>query len=304
MWPDKKGILRKDNQCLAAASVIPAPKPIATPAKTSSGTTGTEDSYAQFVLGQFSKATTMTQAKPTEMPPVPDHPILSPSRNRLTMTGTWSDLDFWKSHEWETIQKRLYEEGKACEVSPPRSLVLRPLIETPLDKVKVVILAAEPYSKKGTPDGLAYSVSDVIETVEDLPQVLQNIIIEAQNDVGIQEPRHGSLRSWARQGVLLWNASLTVRKEFPMSHETMGWATLTKEVIETVYLANPDAVFVFWDNRVRHYSVYLPTQSNRIITAGPSVQDAYRGFFKSRPFTKINEILTETNQKVIDWNIK
>lgn len=168
----------------------------------------------------------------------------------------------------------------------------------------MVIVACEPYSLKGKPDGLAYSCADTVDDFEQLPQVLQNILMELKMDLGHELPKHGNLKRWAQQGVLLWNASLTVKKGFPHSHYTLGWDELTKEVLETVYLANPNSVFVFWDAKIRDLAVYIPKDAQRINTPGPAIATAYTGFFKSYPFSKINDILTSTGQVPIDWRIK
>lgn len=223
----------------------------------------------------------------------------TPPTSRPSKTPTWGDLQFWKSSAWKSMQPILNDDG----VIPQRALVFRPFIETPLQRVKVVILAPEPYSLRGIPDGLAYSCMDPIVNINGLPQVLQNIFTELVRDVGVPEPSVGSLRRWARQGVLLWNTSLTVRRGHPHTHMQVGWDHLTREVLDTVYLANPNAVFVFWDAHVKDYMLWLPKEINKINTAGPAMHSAYSGFFNSKPFSKINDILRSTKQEPIDWRV-
>src|SRR5690606_2076351 len=126
---------------------------------------------------------------------------------------------------------------------------------------------------------------------------------EAQEDVGIGDPKSGSLRFWARQGVLLWNCIPTVRKGFPMSCNSWGWEGLTSEILETVYLVNPKTVFVFWDRRTQIYKEMLPDDILSVSSPGPGVS-TQKLFFGSRPFSKVNELLVESGQQPIDWKIK
>src|SRR5690606_24718184 len=127
------------------------------------------------------------------------------------------------------------------------------------------------YSPPSTLDGMAYSFNGPYIDESSLPLPLLNIVKEAQEDVDIGDPKSGSLRFWARQGVLLWNCIPTVRKGFPMSCNSWGWEGLTSEILETVYLVNPKTVFVFWDRRTQIYKEMLPDDILSVSSPGPGV---------------------------------
>lgn len=190
-------------------------------------------------------------------------------------------------------------------ILPTRPVLFRPFLETPLSRVRVVLLGTEPlsYADPQYLDGMAYSFNGPFRDINSLPAPLQNIVIEAQNDQNIGEPKTGNLRHWARQGVLLWNAVPTVRKGFPLSCNSWHWEELTAEVLETVYLVNPNAVFMFWDRKTHIFKTLLPEDINSVTCAGPSVATAHE-FFGSRPFSRANELLVESGQKPIDWRIR
>lgn len=210
---------------------------------------------------------------------------------------TWSSLPFWGSEEWEHLKGVINGEG----VTPSKELIFRPLMETPLSRVKVVILGREPYNGiRHIPDGLAFSASLQQGSVSDLPEPLLNLYKEAIDDVGIREPKHGNLKKWAKQGVLLWNTIPTTLIGRPLSHLHDGWHVLTHNIISAVAEQNPDAVFVAWTPVPG--LAYIPEGCRSITGPGPTPSQAamFRG---SKPFSKINHTLRETGQTVIDWNV-
>lgn len=211
----------------------------------------------------------------------------------------WGSLEFWKTDVWKGIQDKLRKN----DVVPNKGLIFRPLIETPISRTKVVFLGAEPlsYAEKGSLDGLAYSFNHEIKKLGHAPASLQSIIYEAMDDQDILEPSTGSLKFWARQGVLLWNCVPTTIKGVPGACSGWGWETLTQEILETVYLANPDTVFVFLDKRTRFYQDVLPDDA--LVLQTPPVTN-YSEFKGCQVYTQINDLLRDTGQRPIDWRIK
>lgn len=292
------GIKKKERPCPAVPSATTAILKEGAQGAPSTGQTSSEDLYAQYVLTQFqpqsttTKATSMTQQDPSGS----SKTSVNPSRR-----DNWNDLQFWNSSDWRRLSSELRQEGD--NVLPNMSHVFRPFLLTPLHKVKVMIVASEPYALRGANDGLAYSHSEKIEDERDLPTKLQAIFLEAMNDVGIPKPTTGSLRAWAKQGVLLWNGAPTVLKNRPFSHQTKGWDVLTKEVIDTVYLQNPNTVFVFWESRSLYFSERLPPDARVIKSPFLGVGTAYSGFYGSKPFSRINTALQNTRQGPINWAV-
>jgi uracil-DNA glycosylase len=222
----------------------------------------------------------------------------SPS-STTTGTRTWSQLPFWSSADWLKVQAKIRHD----DVRPEPNLIFRPLILTPLRKVKVVIIGQEPACVLNGTDGLAFSHGLPIKYPEDLPRVPHAIDMEVERDLGCKPAKTGSLRRWAEQGVLLWNSSPTVRYGLPYSHMNIGWESLTSDIIDAVYETNPKAVFVFWNTRGPDYSGLLPSDAYVLKTPSPAPYDN-SPFYGSRPFSKINKFLDLTGQRRIDWSMK
>ncbi len=175
------------------------------------------------------------------------------------------------------------------------------LVFTSYENTKVVILGQDPYPNIGQGMGLSFSVNVGIP----LPKSLQNIFKELQSDLGCKIPKHGSLRKWAEQGVLLLNTSLTVEERKPNSHQTMGWEIFTDKIISLVNDKTDPVAFILWGNNARSKK-RLITNSHHLIleSAHPSPLSASRGFFGSKPFSQTNAFLISKNRKPIDWQIE
>ena len=164
--------------------------------------------------------------------------------------------------------------------------------------VKVLILGQDPYHGPGQAHGLCFSVRPGVPA----PPSLVNIYAELESDLGIPPADHGHLTHWARQGVLLLNTTLTVRAHKAGSHQKRGWETFTDEVIKAVSAKPERVVFVLWGAAAGRKRELIDTSHHAIVSSPhPSPLSAHRGFFGSRPFSRINELLVEAGREPIDW---
>ncbi len=201
---------------------------------------------------------------------------------------------------WTDLQQFVYDERSRYHVFPPHDEVFAALHLTPYDAVKVLILGQDPYHGDGQAHGLCFSVRDGIAP----PPSLQNIYKELEVDVGFAAPAHGNLEPWARQGVLLLNATLTVRAHKAASHQRQGWETFTDEVIRAVNDKPERVVFVLWGASARKKKAFVDTTRHVVIESPhPSPLSAHRGFFGSRPFSRINAALIEAGRTPVDWQL-
>lgn len=208
----------------------------------------------------------------------------------------WIDLPVWKSTTWRDIQEHLSTEEKYY---PGPKRMFRALYETPLKSVRAVILGQDPYHN-GQANGLAFSVHSF---VKDWPPSLSNIIREYCTDTGNQKPYTGDLTPWAREGVLLLNTYLTVRPGAPLSHSSIGWQALTKQVCQAVLNTRPNTVFILWGKHAKDVGSQLPI-INKVESVHPSPLAAHAGFFGSRPFTKANALLAQNSDYgTINWRL-
>lgn len=194
------------------------------------------------------------------------------------------------------------ERAQASPVYPPRELVFNALKQTPYDDVKVVIVGQDPYHGPGQAHGLSFSVPKGVP----LPPSLQNIFKEIIGDLGGTIPPHGCLTDWAAQGVLLLNATLTVRQGEPMSHHGKGWETFTDAVIAKLWEREDPLVFVLWgksaQEKCRNTLVSKGKSHHLVLTAPhPSPFSAHQGFFGCHHFSKINEFLLKNGKNPIKW---
>jgi len=193
----------------------------------------------------------------------------------------------------------LREEVKTQTIYPPGKLIFSAFNLTPLTAVRVVIIGQDPYHGRGQAQGLAFSVAEGIR----VPPSLQNIYKELHADLGIPIPASGNLEKWARQGVMLLNATLTVRAGQPASHQGKGWETFTDQVIRTISDLRAGIVFLLWGKFAQEKAVLIDTAKHFILKAPhPSPFSANRGFFGCRHFSKTNEILRANGMGEIDWN--
>ena len=188
------------------------------------------------------------------------------------------------------------EQGKI--IYPPGSMIFNAFDKTPIDKVKVVILGQDPYHGPGQAHGLSFSVQKGVAP----PPSLINIFKELHEDVGMPIPNHGNLEKWANQGVMLLNASLTVRAGDPMSHSKIGWHNFTDCVITKISELKEHVVFLLWGKFAQQKVELINTKKHHILKAAhPSPLSAKNGFFGCRHFSKTNTYLMKHGLDPIDW---
>ena len=189
---------------------------------------------------------------------------------------------------------------KEREIFPPKSRILRALSLTDYDDVRVVILGQDPYHGVGEANGLAFAVSDGVK----LPPSLRNIYKELYNDLGIETASVGNLECWAKEGVLLLNAVLTVEKDKPASHKFLGWENFTDAIIKSLNDKYTPVVFILWGNFARSKKSLITNPKHYVIeSTHPSPFSANYGFFGSKPFSKTNDFLKKNHLKEIDWHV-
>jgi uracil-DNA glycosylase len=190
------------------------------------------------------------------------------------------------------------EAGK--RIFPKGSEWFHALDATPLDQVRVVIIGQDPYHGEGQAHGLCFSVRDGVQP----PPSLVNIYKELKSDLGIDPPRHGHLESWAKQGVLLLNAVLTVEAGRAASHQGKGWEQFTDAVIREVNALPRPVVFILWGSYAQRKASFVDTTKHCVIkSAHPSPLSAHNGFFGSRPFSRANAFLEAHGEQPIDWRL-
>ncbi len=209
-------------------------------------------------------------------------------------------LNETKQPYWKGLMQFVAEERRRYTVFPPDPEVFAALHLTPYENVNVFILGQDPYHDFNQAHGLCFSVRPGVPA----PPSLVNIFTELQNDLGCPIPNNGYLVPWAKQGVLLLNAVLTVRAHQANSHKDKGWETFTDAVLKAVNDKSDRVVFVLWGAYARKKIGLIDTSRHRIIqSAHPSPLSANNGFFGSRPFSKINAALREVGKPEVDWQI-
>lgn len=218
----------------------------------------------------------------------------------ITIEDSWKS-QLQKSFDNESF-KRLTQfvkaEYKTHKIYPPIELIYNAFNHCKFDDLKVVILGQDPYHGPDQANGLSFSVNDQIKH----PPSLVNIFKEIKNDLGLEYPTSGNLERWAKQGVLLLNATLTVRASEAGSHQKKGWEQFTDEVILKISEEKENIVFFLWGSYAQKKGSIIDSSKHLIIkSVHPSPLSAHRGFFGNKHFTKANEYLTQHNQKPIDW---
>jgi uracil-DNA glycosylase len=221
----------------------------------------------------------------------------------VKIESSWKELlkDEFAQPYFEDIVNHLKtekEQGKT--IYPPGSKIFNAFNTTPFDHVKVVILGQDPYHGPGQAHGLCFSVPDGVPP----PPSLVNIFKELQKDLGLKIPQHGNLSHWAKQGVFLLNASLTVRAGEPMSHAKIGWARFTDSVIKIISQHKKHVVFFLWGKFAQEKKVLIDESKHLVLKAAhPSPLSAESGFFGCRHFSKANEYLVAQKIDPVDWSL-
>lgn len=198
------------------------------------------------------------------------------------------------------LKNFLVEEKKNYKIYPPGSEIFNAFNLTPFNDVKVVIIGQDPYHGSGQAHGLCFSVQSGIKP----PPSLVNIFKELHDDVGITIPNHGNLEKWAKQGVLLLNATLTVRDSQAGSHQKQGWETFTDSVIKKISENKNGVVFILWGKFAQDKANLIDKNKHHILTAAhPSPFSAYNGFFGCKHFSKTNDILKNSGLNEINWQV-
>ena len=221
----------------------------------------------------------------------------------ITLVGNiWDEIlqEEYKKDYFKKIVKFINKEYKEKICYPPKSRILRALSLTDYNNVKVVILGQDPYHGINEANGLAFAVSNGIK----LPPSLQNIYKELYDDLNIPPSNVGNLECWAKEGVLLLNAVLTVEKDKAASHKDIGWQNFTDAIIKKINEKKEPVVFILWGNFARSKKQLITNPNHYIIeSTHPSPFSAYHGFFGSKPFSKANNYLKQKGIKEIDWKV-
>lgn len=218
------------------------------------------------------------------------------------LKNDWEHLlegEFEKPY-YQRLRKVLAAEYQTREIYPDKYDIYNALHFTPYHDTKVVIIGQDPYHGPGQAHGLSFSVKPGVG----VPPSLQNIYKELQSDLGCYIPNNGFLEKWAKQGVLMLNAVLTVQAGTPNSHKGLGWEMFTDKVIEILNHRETPVVFILWGNFAQQKQQLITSSRHFIIKSPhPSPFSANRGFFGSRPFSRANAILRELGMEEIDWQI-
>ena len=221
----------------------------------------------------------------------------------VKIDDSWKNIlrdEFKKEYFTQIVGYLRIEKGAGKTIYPPGSLIFNAFNLTPFDKVKVVLIGQDPYHGAGQAHGLCFSVQDGIKP----PPSLVNIYKEINSDIGLPIPKHGNLTRWAQQGVLMLNASLTVRAGEPMSHSRIGWADFTDSVIRKVSEQKQGVVFLLWGKFAQAKQELIDETKHQVLKAAhPSPYSADSGFFGCRHFSRTNEYLVKEGLDPIDWSL-
>lgn len=219
------------------------------------------------------------------------------------MLNDWAEIlkpEFQKPY-YKELMNKIEKEYEDYIVYPPKDKIFASFNMSSFKDTKVLILGQDPYHNPFEAMGLCFSVPKGVK----VPPSLVNIYKELHHDLGYEIPSHGDLTKWAKQGVLLINALLTVRKNEPLAHKTYGWMTFTDSVIKKLNEKETPVVFVLWGSFARSKKKFITNDRHLVIeNVHPSPLSSYRGFFGSKPFSEINNFLRKTNQPEIDFRIE
>ncbi|MFN8286314.1 MAG: uracil-DNA glycosylase [Chitinophagales bacterium] len=224
------------------------------------------------------------------------------------MSGNIQIEDSWKSVLADEFKKPYFplikqfiveQKNEGKKVYPPGNLIFNAFNLTPFNEVKVVIIGQDPYHGAGQAHGLCFSVPIGIKP----PPSLVNIFKEIKNDLGLEPPNHGNLEKWAKQGVLLLNASLTVNAGEPNSHAGCGWHTFTDAVIRKISDEKEGIVFLLWGKFAQDKEALIDTSKHHVLKAAHPSPYSVDRFYGCRHFSKTNELLKKQGKKPIDWSL-
>lgn len=218
----------------------------------------------------------------------------------VKLDKSWKDkLDyFFQSPRFYSLKKFLVQEKKRYRVYPPGNKIFAAFDLCPFDSVNVVIIGQDPYHGPGQANGLCFSVSDDIPP----PPSLINIFKEIQSDTELEIPTSGNLEHWAKQGILMLNATLTVRANSAGSHQNKGWEEFTDSVIQLLSKEKENLIFLLWGKFAQKKAAIIDKDKHYILTAAhPSPFSAHHGFFGCKHFSKANRILKQQGKTEIQW---
>lgn len=225
------------------------------------------------------------------------------SKKDIIINKEWQDFlkDFFETQTWEKLSHFIKNEylNKKRQIFPKPQEIFKAFNLTPVSCVKVVILGQDPYHNDNQAHGLAFSVPYETE----IPPSLQNIYKEIESDLGLKKNfKNGNLENWAKQGVLLLNAILSVVAHQPASHRGIGWEEFTNYIIQRLSDKGQNIVFILWGNYAKSKRTLIDSKRHLILeSVHPSPLSAHRGFFGSKPFSKTNKYLKKYNKQIIDW---
>ena len=218
----------------------------------------------------------------------------------IKITKNWANIlkDEFEKPYFKKIQEYLENEYQKYDVYPSMDNIFNALNLVKYDDVKVVILGQDPYHEPGQAHGLSFSVLDGVS----LPPSLVNIYKEIEDDLGIKCEKSGNLTRWAKQGVLLLNTTLTVRRGQANSHSEIGWKIFTNEIIKALSKRKKPIVFILWGSHAQSFAPEIEKQHLVLKAPHPSPLSSYRGFFGCKHFSKANNFLVSNGQTPIDWH--
>ena len=220
----------------------------------------------------------------------------------VNIGNDWDEVlkDLFKSENYEKIREFLKSEYSLHTIYPSMYDIFNAIKITPYKSIKAVILGQDPYHEPGQAHGLCFSVKEGTK----LPPSLVNIYKELYSDLGIEPSESGDLTAWAKQGVLLLNTTLTVRRGVANSHSKCGWTEFTDEVIKKISEREKPVVFILWGGNARAKKSLIDLSRHFVIeSAHPSPLSCYNGFFGSKPFSRTNEYLKSIGETPIDWRL-
>ena len=213
---------------------------------------------------------------------------------------SWKNIlkDEFEKPYFESLTQFIRREYSSQQIFPPAKLIFNAFDQCPFDQVKVVIIGQDPYHNPGQANGLCFSVNDGVR----IPPSLTNIYKEIKEDLGKNIPESGNLECWSKQGVLLLNATLTVRAHQAGSHQGKGWEKFTDTVIDKLSEELENIVFILWGSFAQRKGENIEANKHLVLKSPhPSPLSAHRGFFGNQHFTKTNNYLIQKGKEPIDW---